>query len=595
MRRRTPPRAAEIRGWIFRQIQAQAERWSLWTPVAFGCGCGAYFALKSEPGLAIVGGIAVLTVLLAWALRLWGRAPTPAGLVLIVAFGACGMLSGKLQTLAMRGPVCPPLAGVTVEGWVVDMAGRGASGPRLLIAPTFIRGVPDDRLPKRLRITIKEASVVGPGAAVQFTALLNPPPPPAAPGAFDFARSAYFVGVGGVGVALKPPVPIELPPPPWRLALQLDINRARWALTRTIIDRMGQPAGGIAAAMVTGHDYSISQDDTNEMRNAGISHILSISGVHMAIVGGFIFFAVRLIISVWPWLAVRVNGKKLAAAAALSAIGLYLVVSGAPPPAQRSAITATIAFGAILMDRRTITLRGLGLSALIVLTIQPEAVVEPGFQMSYAATAALVALAEVWPHARRPINTPWVLRLLQKSKDWLIAGIAVGAVAGAATAPFAIEHFNRVSLYGLPANLLLEPLSSLVIMPALAIGAAAQLFGMGGWLLALAGWGNRPDAASGPHHGRGARRHAHLAFRADHRLADRVHRHSVAVPMEGPAALAGTAFGPGRQHLAACPSARRLDIFRRRQCGDTRVKRPDCPASGGRKIRGHALGKALRI
>ena len=116
MRRRTPPRAAEIRGWIFRQIQAQAERWSLWTPVAFGCGCGAYFALKSEPGLAIVGGIAVLTVLLAWALRLWGRAPTPAGLVLLVAFGACGMLSGKLQTLAMRGPVCPPLAGVTVEG-----------------------------------------------------------------------------------------------------------------------------------------------------------------------------------------------------------------------------------------------------------------------------------------------------------------------------------------------------------------------------------------------------------------------------------------------------------------------------------------------
>jgi len=134
-------------------------------------------------------------------------------------------------------------------------------------------------------------------------------------------------------------------------------------------------------------------------------------------------------------------------------------------------------------------LRGLGLSALIVLTIQPEAVVEPGFQMSYAATAALVALAEVWPHARRPINTPWALRLLQKAKDWLIAGIAVGVVAGAATAPFAIEHFNRVSLYGLPANLLLEPLSSVVIMPALALGAAAQMFGMGGWLLAVAGWG----------------------------------------------------------------------------------------------------------
>jgi competence protein ComEC len=241
--------------------------------------------------------------------------------------------------------------------------------------------------------------------------------------------------------------------------------------------------------MVTGHDYSISQDDTNQMRNAGISHILSISGVHMAIVGGFVFFAARLAIALIPWLALRINGKKAAAWIGLTAIGLYLVASGAPPPAQRSAITAVIAFGAILLDRRAITLRGLALSALIVLAIQPEAVVEPGFQMSYAATVALVALAEVWPHPQRPINTPWVLRLLQKAKDWLIAGIVVGLVAGAATAPFAIQHFNRVSLYGLPANLLLEPLSSVVIMPALALGSIGELFSQGAPMLAIAGWG----------------------------------------------------------------------------------------------------------
>ena len=322
---------------------------------------------------------------------------------------------------------------------------------------------------------------------MRFIALLNPPPAPA--GAFDFARSAYFAGIGGSGLALKPPEAIDLPAPPWRLGLQLSVNRFRWSLTRRIIDAMGQPAGGIAAAMITGHDYSIAQGATNEMRNAGISHILSISGVHMAIVGGFVFFAVRLLIACWPWLALRVNGKKWAAAAGLTAVLLYLVVSGWPPPAQRSAVTASVAFGAILLDRRAISLRGLGLSALIVLLLQPEAVVEPGFQMSYAATAALVALAEVWPHPRRPINTPLVLRGLQKVEDWVVAGVAVGLVAGVATAPFAIQHFNRVSLYGLPANLLLEPLSSLVIMPALALGAVLQAFGAGGWLLGVAGWG----------------------------------------------------------------------------------------------------------
>ncbi|HVY34015.1 MAG TPA: ComEC/Rec2 family competence protein [Caulobacteraceae bacterium] len=485
----TPPSAREILAWILSQGQAQADRWSLWSPVAFGCGCASYFALKVEPSLSAILALAGVAIILAAALRRWGRAPVAAALALLLAFAACGVLSGKLQTSAMQGPVSPPLAGVGVEGWVVDLAGRGTTGPRLLIAPTYIRSIPADRLPKRLRITVKDDDVVGPGAAIRFIGLLNPPPPPAAPGAFDFARSAYFIGVGGVGVALKPPQVIDLPSPPWRLALQLRINRARWALTQAIIAQMGQPTGGVAAAMVTGHDYSISQADTNEMRNAGISHILSISGVHMAIVGGFVFFAIRLLISLWPWLAVRVNGKKLAAALALGAIGLYLVVSGAPPPAQRSAITATIAFGAILLDRRAITLRGLGLSALIVLAIQPEAVVEPGFQMSYAATAALIALSEVWPHPMRPINTPLALRILQKAKDWLIAGLAVGVVAGLATAPFAIEHFNRVSLYGLPANLLLEPLSSLVIMPALALGAIAQLFGAGGGLLAVAGWG----------------------------------------------------------------------------------------------------------
>jgi competence protein ComEC len=482
-------RAWFSRAWLLAQLRVQADRWPLWTPVAFGSGCGLYFALPREPALVFLVAAAAAAILAAFALRRLGRAQVLAGTVLMLAFGAAGILAAKIQTLDLNGPIAPAMAGVTVEGWVVDVASRGTTGPRLLIAPVYIRGLRSSQIPKRVRVTVKEDGVVGPGTPVRFVALLNPPPSPASPGAFDFARSAYFNGIGGSGLALKPPVVIDLPRPPWRLQLQLDINRARWALTQKIIDVMGQPAGGIAAAMITGHDYSIAQSDTNEMRNAGISHILSISGVHMAIVGGFIFFSMRLLIAAWPWLAVRINGKKAAAVTALVSILLYLVVSGWPPPAQRSAVTATIAFGAILLDRRAISLRGLGISALIVLLLQPEAIVEPGFQMSYAATVALVALAEIWPHPQRPLNTPLVLRLLQKAKDWLLAGLAVGTVAGAATAPFAIQHFNRVSLYGLPANLLLEPLSSFIIMPALALGAVLQLFGAGGPLLAVAGWG----------------------------------------------------------------------------------------------------------
>jgi competence protein ComEC len=98
------------------QARAQADRWSLWAPVAFGCGCAVYFTLKAEPGLALLAAIGLGVGLVAWLLRRWGRAPAAAGVMLLAAFGAAGALSGKLQTVAMAGPISPALAGVTVEG-----------------------------------------------------------------------------------------------------------------------------------------------------------------------------------------------------------------------------------------------------------------------------------------------------------------------------------------------------------------------------------------------------------------------------------------------------------------------------------------------
>lgn len=197
--------------------------------MAFGLGCGLYFGLKREPMLwPLIAGAAALW-LLALGLRRWAKLPLAAGAALLLAFGLSGMLAGKIQTVDLKGPIAPPLAGATVEGWVVDVASRGATGPRLLIAPTYIRGLPSYLTPKRVRVTVKEDGVLGPGTPVRFTALINPPPSPASPGAFDFARSAHFTGVGGVGLALKPPQIIDLPPPPWRLGLQLAVNRIRWA------------------------------------------------------------------------------------------------------------------------------------------------------------------------------------------------------------------------------------------------------------------------------------------------------------------------------------------------------------------------------
>src|SRR5262249_26997756 len=156
-------------------------------------------------------------------------------------------------------------------------------------------------------------------------------------------------------------------------------------------------------------------------------------------------------------------------AGGLLAVLAYLVLSGAHPPARRAAITASTAFIAILLDRRAISLRSLALAALIILVTEPEVVVEPGFEMSFCATASLVALAEIWPLQPRPSGKPWPIAWLMRGRDWLFGLFTVSLVAGAATGPFAIQHFNRVANYGVFANLSADFVAAAVMMPSLAV------------------------------------------------------------------------------------------------------------------------------
>jgi len=458
--------------------------------VAFGLGAAGYLGMSVEPALWLAGIIAVLATLIAGMTRRrpgWSRLAVPTALA---AFAAAGFLAGKLRAERVAAPIAPAgQASRLIEGWVVDVASPGRSGARLLIAPVRISGLAPRDTPVRVRITLRDDQAPPPGSAVIVRAVIGPPPSPASPGAYDFARDAFFDRVGGVGFALGAPRHTALPPPPWRLALTLRINALRWALARRIVERLGVEKGGIAAAMITGHEAWIPGRQTDDMRASGLAHIISISGLHMAIVGGFAFGAVRLGVALWPWLALRAPGKKLAALAGLTAVIAYLIVSGAPPPAERAAITAAVAFTAILADRQAISLRALATAALIILALQPEAASQPGFQMSFAATTALVALAEAWPRVVREISAPWWIRLPQGAGLWLLGALAASFVAGLATGPFAMHHFNRVASYGLFANLLVSPLSSFVIMPFLAVGAALEPLGMGGPFLAVAGWG----------------------------------------------------------------------------------------------------------
>jgi competence protein ComEC len=338
-------------------------------------------------------------------------------------------------------------------------------------------------------------------------ALVDPPPGPAAPGAYDFARDAWFEGIGGVGLAMRPAVAASLPQPPWRLRLEMAVNALRWSVAEALVSNIRRAmgahdggAGGLAAAVTTSHQDWLDPSHRDDLRASGLAHMLAIAGLHTAALSGFAFFAFRIGIAAWPWLALRVPGKKVAAAAGLLAVAGYLVLSGAHPPARRAAITASVAFMAILLDRRAVSLHSLAIAALIILVSEPDVVVQPGFEMSFCATASLVAMAELWRRPARMAALPWPLAAVQAARDWLFAMLMVSFVAGAATGPFAIQHFNRVANYGVFANLTADFLASVVVMPALALSLVVQALGLSdvAWpVFWVAGWAARGVVAIG--------------------------------------------------------------------------------------------------
>ncbi|MGH6958021.1 MAG: ComEC/Rec2 family competence protein, partial [Caulobacteraceae bacterium] len=475
--------------------------------MAFGAGAAGYLGCKVEPPLWPAAALAVaLAVGAALAVRRAANQAFLAVLILVAAVSA-GFATAKLRSDHVAAPVLPTGLGVVqVEGYVVDVATPGQTGPRLLIAPLRIGRLPTAALPLRVRIVMPPGGIEAPGQAIAVKALLDPPPGPAAPGAFDFARDAWYQGEGGVGLARAPPQLISAPAPPLRLRLVMDLNAFRWAVAERLaadmnaaMDGKAGDAAGLAVAVTTSHQDWLSPKMRADLRAAGLAHMLAIAGLHTAALSGFVYFALRLLVAAWPWLALRVPGKKVAAAGGLAAVLAYLMLSGAHSPARRAAITASVAFVAILADRQAVSLRSLALAALAVLVAEPEAVVQPGFEMSFCATASLVALAEVWPRSPRAQGLPWFIAGFQRARDWLFALFMVSLIAGAATAPFAIQHFNRVANLGVFANLSADLVASVVMMPALAVALALEIVGYGAATPALfvAGWSARAILAIG--------------------------------------------------------------------------------------------------
>jgi competence protein ComEC len=466
-------------------VEAERRRLFLWLPVMMGAGILLYFAADREPALwAPLTGFA-LACAAAFLLRR-RRLALVIGLGCAAAFA--GFAAATWRTATVAAPMLDRARIGKVTGFVESVEARDA-GARLVILVTGLAGLEPGRWPKRVRVNVRSGTV-SPGDHIAAVARLLPPPGPARPGGYDFGRDAFFRGLGAVGsipgkITLTPP---PRPPPP-ELVLAATIDRARNALTRRIAEIGGGQAGAMAAALVTGKRGLITETTNTDLRAAGIYHIVSISGLHMVLAAGTIFWLVRALLALSQTLALRWQVKKLAALAAMIGAVAYCVFSGAEVATVRSLIMTLVMLGAILVDRPALSMRNLALAAIIVLLREPEALLGPSFQMSFGAVAALIAFAEPWENrgrAQPPAMLPWPVRPL-----WIAgSGIVVTTLlATAATAPFGAYHFQIFNPFGLLGNALALPFVSLCVMPAAVFGVLAYPFGLDApawWLMGLA-------------------------------------------------------------------------------------------------------------
>ncbi|MHC0053027.1 ComEC/Rec2 family competence protein [Actibacterium sp. D379-3] len=482
-------------------IAAQRGHLFPWAPVAMALGVGLYFALPAEPGPWHWAGLGALALAGLCALRLGGerQAPLLIALVLLLA----GLLLAGARSHLVAAPVLKYRFYGAVEGRVIAIDRSQSDVPRLTLDRVWMERVPADETPLRLRVSLHGTHGVFdpmPGQIVALTAHLSPPPAPAEPDGFNFQRRAWFDRLGAVGYARSPAVLIA-PVGPGQAGLF--IHRSRMMLSAAIRARMPGDAGAFAAAILTGDRSAMSQPTLQALRDANLAHLLAISGLHMGLLTGFVFAALRYGLALIPPLALRLPVRKLAAVLALLAAAVYLALSGGNVATQRAFVMVAVMLGAVLADRRALTLRAVALAALIVLVLQPESLTGPGFQMSFAATTALVAVFGAlrdWPEDRwRP---PRILRPV-------LAVVISSAVAGAATAPIGAAHFNQVAQYGLLANLLTVPLMGTLVIPAAVLAGVLAPFGLAfvgfaamrlgiGWILGVAGWVAGLDGATWP-------------------------------------------------------------------------------------------------
>src|SRR6266446_133993 len=467
-------------------LAAEGDRRILWLPVFFGAGIALYFTPTVEPprwlGLAATIA-AILPVIL---LRRW---PAWRNALIAAAFCGAGLAIMQQARWEYGAPMLERRIGpVALTGRVVDVDTL-ERGWRIVVAPDPLPGLGPVEQPRRLRLHIAATSdALRPGDQVSLKAMLFPVPGQVLPGGRDMQRELYFAGIGGVGYSYGGARRVAADGEDngeggWReWLLQL-----RAEMTRRIVAALPGSTGGVASAVITGKRGTMAEEVKQAFRDSGLSHLLAIAGLHLGLVGGFVFFAVRGGLALVPWLVLRYPIKKIAAVVTLIVLFCYLMISGAAIPTQRAFIMTGIVFTAILVDRLRLSMRICALAALVVLVLDPASLVGVSFQMSFGAVVALIAVYETW--GARLAYLFHRGGFGRKVLGYCGAVAVTTVVATVGTEPFAIYHFHHLVLYSPLANVIAVPISAMWTLPWGVVACLLMPFGLEALALTPMGWG----------------------------------------------------------------------------------------------------------
>ena len=463
-----------VEGWL----EAEREQLPLWLPVALGFGITAWAVLPTrESWIAFLCGMGALACFGA-ALGRGSRAAHATVVFSLAAALGCGLIWWRSVEVAAPRLERPTIADFQARIEAVEpLPAQG--DVRLLVRPSA-----DAKLPGRVRVNVPDpdrALRLVSGMTVRLRARLMPPAPMAVPGGYDFARTAWFKGIGATGRAFDPPVILARDPPD---GFWSTLGVWRGGLTAHILSRVDGAEGAVAASFVTGDRGALPEADAEAMRRSGLSHLLSISGLHVAAMVGAAMLLTLKILALSPALALRLPLVLLAAGVgAFAGVG-YTLLAGAEVPTVRACVAAMLVLVGLAIGREAVTLRLVATGAIVVLLFRPESLAGPSFQLSFAAVTAIVALHE-HPRMRRLAqrrDEGPIRRALRTLLTLFLTGVAVEL----ALAPIALFHFHQAGVLGALANVVAIPLTTFVIMPLEALGLPLDLAGLGApaWWLA---------------------------------------------------------------------------------------------------------------